>query len=580
MIIDNNERNTETRLASLGADAIRDFLLRAPRGADFRNIMHRVPGRRGFRDHSEPQFRYQATQIAKAVLAQESSIERDAAEKIYGILWRLTADKLLEGHWTRPTPLKNDTASVEELLLRISTGNGEPVSREDVREVLSFAPFDLPNDLEQELNILPSANELTTASKVHRLDDEVSQIKKTLDSLVDAAEKNTRVEAPDETIVRRLDLLENRLTATADQLDGVATERVGTEIKKAEARLREQIGKSVGDIDERVRSLAEDSRHADEEISNKLSELEAAIAELRVATNKERSTGGADSTIDRSLLLQPRKSLVSLAEQVSIAALESPKELSNCLEMALGAVGLAEKSARKCAAQIAAGLMSTRWITLHGSLSSEIARAVMHAISGNAYLRATVSVTSSVPIARHIAGEFMLIMGADRAPVEVFAGTYRQSAIARIRGRAKADDPFTIAVCEGGASAVPLSEGLASLGPVVVTDCLQWRVGVRSSGIPRGAISAALRELTCPAAASDDIQDSILKPFREHALWESSLKRYMGALRKFPAADEDWAVITGYLGPRIATSTGSIPEANGISGFSALQSIVRALRQS
>jgi hypothetical protein len=580
VIIDSNEGSTEARLASLGTDAIRDFLLRAPRGSDFRNVMHKVPGRRGFRDHSEPQFRYQATQIAKALLDQESSIERDTAERIYGTLWRLMADKLLGGYWTHPTLLKNETGSVEELLLRISTGNREPVSREDVRDVLSFAPFDLPNDLEQELNILPSANELITASKVHRLDDEVSQIKKTLDSLVDAAEKNTRAEPSDETIVRRLDLLENRLTATADQLDGVATERVGAEIKKAESRLRIQIEKSVADLDERRGSLTEDSRRAEQAISNKLSELETAIADLRVATSKERLTGGADSALDRSLLLQPKKTLVSLAEHGSVAALESPKELSNCLETTLLAIGLAEKCARKCAAQIAAGLMSTRWVTLYGSLSSEIGRAVMHAICGNAYNRATVSVTNALAITRHQAAECMLFIGADRAPVEVFAGSYRQSAIARIRGRAKADDPFTLAVCEGGASAMPLSEGLASLGPVIATDCLQWRGGVRSSGIPRGVISSALRDLTCPAAASEDIQDSILKPFLNHALWESSLKRYMGVLRKFPAADEDWAVITGYLGPRIATTGGPIPEANSISGFSALQSIVRALKPS
>jgi hypothetical protein len=621
-IVDSNIAALPNRLRSLGPDRIKEFLQQIPHSAALQSLLRPItPPNKSFRAGSETTIRYQLSQLANGVCGN-GTLSEGLVRRIYSKLWVLGADRTLGHHWSHPELLALTESAIPELLRRTQEDTTNLVSREQVRRVLEYAPFELSAQLDAVLALLPSSNEVGFRKVLLRLESKVSNLELTLTELAthlstlergrtdldhedspsaELARLGSRIteleERSGQSIATELDAIQSEVAAFKREFDQLRTVTVQQHGSYSEVLSRLVLVEGValcnpsvspadpsnqvelGDPSSGEPGLGTKAREESVKPVAHVSESPATDVRSLASAAEKRETRD-NARIEAALF--PMTSAYNKPAGAVKRQIDTSDALRDVLEVALHDAGLFRQDAFATAARVASGLLATRWITVSGSLAIEFGSAVVRAISGVKYWRSSVPIGCIDVIAPQTEFRCMAVGGADRAPVEVYAGAYRRRTIARIRGQGRADDAIVVAICEGGLSSVPLSATLGCLGPVFATDLMRWNASARAPKVRVSLLSDGLLGMNASAFGEDELDPAILALFSEQPLWLTSLRRFLAVLQNVNPDDSPIdAAIVHFAAPLIASCRGGQVPADiaSASQTAGVERHVAALRQ-
>lgn len=494
------------RVANQGIAAITDFINATPATTRAR-CLSGLPPIPGFRNGSQLAVREQFKKLLHTLShTSDARFRSDGAEwKVLGSIWIYHAI-LNFGSDNLPKVASNDAtdeAATFEYFNGLITERGdEGCSRDEVEPLYKFSGFPSSERVEALIASLPSKETLEQQRKITHLPKDVEEVRARVERIESESLEVAKAleelkasvgERAENSILQRVTIrLDTQRRAFENQLEAAS--------QHAEAEAKELLAKLHP-----IEQVAINNKAEIAKLNKVCTELVATVHSLKhTITGVEASFAELDNSISAKLKdTQPRRrsadelaveeiksssSLilsVSKSKSVEPKSINNPKEAIGFISASFMCIGVQAAEAHELASVVLAAAIDGQLIQFKGSLANVLAHITCSALAGGEYA------TWDVPMGLCNGNEMraviaqmkgddgnkkcLLLRGINKSAFEIYGDDMRELLVSRIIGLApNSVKMFSVATWAEGPAALPGGALLASLGPVINTDNLQW----------------------------------------------------------------------------------------------------------
>ncbi len=434
---------------------------------------------------------------------------------------------------------------VREELARIADAG--TVSSETLETLLSFGPFDDTSELYAAMKAAPRDRDIERDKYVSTLPKQLAEIDRRIREALETAQARDQGAASDALAIA------NQLTEVTQLLSSLSTQ-VGSLVQwqEAAAKMLEEDSRRGAEWESRLKVIeesfspqetSEDSLSSATKVDeildkllgvlDRLEGLEAQVAtlgkstaelncleslETQLANRREPSEAGeAEGRLIEHRAVPSGLVLRRFESSADTGSVEitKPRDLATHLGRQFNASGLLDRDASILACEVTGALLASQIVSVTGSSSSEILRALVNGLGGTWNIGSVpVGVFDDACLRRWKEGSDgrgqLALENINSSAFEVY-GTPIREAVVRAQIRRVANELVVCGTLMDGHGGLPIIVSYSELGPIINTDSLVWRSNTR----PEDGQAATLRVRMAKDAVPHDAGENVTELIAE-----------------------------------------------------------------